>query len=164
MKPPAPQTSAPFPVIGFCSMSLAPGTLVWFSALIVGLPALALVAWRYVACFWPRYRTSGETHHPSGRKPSSAHEARCNFYAAGASAERSSVTGTAVPIISSKTFTRPASSTCSSLPTKSANGPDRIRTRCPSRGCSPSASARHASAPSEIPRCQREREPVDCPG
>src|SRR5256884_9790107 len=52
-------------------------------------------------------------------------------YAAGRSAERWSVTGTAVPTIVSKTRTRPAPSSRSSVPTKSANGPDRIRTVCP---------------------------------
>jgi hypothetical protein len=53
------------------------------------------------------------------------------IHAADESADRCSATGTAVPIISSKTRTRPASSSRSSVPTKSANGPVRIRTRCP---------------------------------
>src|SRR5215472_16720849 len=52
-------------------------------------------------------------------------------YAAGRSAERCSATGISVPIIVSKTRTRPAESSRSSVPTKSANGPDRIRTVCP---------------------------------
>jgi polysaccharide biosynthesis/export protein len=41
------------------------------------------------------------------------------------------VTGTAVPIISSKTCTLPVSSSLASVPAKSANGPETIRTRCP---------------------------------
>ena len=56
---------------------------------------------------------------------------RCSFHAAGDRAERRSATGTAVPIISSRTRTRPASSSRSSVPTKLANGPVRIRTDCP---------------------------------
>ena len=81
---------------------------------------------------FPSYRTSGETRHPTRRTSRAARRERAaDVHAAGASAERSSVTGTAVPIILSKTRVRPASSSCSSVPTKSANGPDKMRTFCP---------------------------------
>jgi long-chain acyl-CoA synthetase len=56
---------------------------------------------------------------------------RCSFHAAGDNAERWSRRGTAVPIMLSKTRTRPASSRRSSVPTKLANGPRMMRTGWP---------------------------------
>src|SRR5262249_9509423 len=78
-----------------------------------------------------------------------------SHYAAGRSAERWSATGTAVPIIVSKTRTRPAGLSRSTVPTKSANGPDRIRTDCPvvrpaSKSARPASSVR-AIRPSTTP-------------
>src|SRR6516162_2555198 len=80
-----------------------------------------------------------------------AHQNRSGGYAAGRSTERWSVTGTAVPIIVSRTRTRPAASSRWSVPTKSANGPDRIRTVCPmarpaSKSARPASSVRATRA------------------
>jgi hypothetical protein len=63
--------------------------------------------------------------------PLSPHEPEDYNKAAGHKACRSIVTGTAVDMISSKTRVRPPASNRSSVPIKSANGPDRMRTDCP---------------------------------
>jgi hypothetical protein len=65
------------------------------------------------------YRTTGESCPPVAGPDVAAHLlARCSFHAAGESAERCRATGTAVPIMSSSTRTRPASSSRSRVPTK----------------------------------------------
>jgi hypothetical protein len=85
-----------------------------------------------IAAAGPRYRRSGESCPPTCRGVAARHRRDTGFHAADDSAERCSAMGTTVPIISSKTRTRPASSSRSRVPTKSANGPQRMRTDCPS--------------------------------
>ena len=75
----------------------------------------------------PRYRTSGESLHPA--TTSSWAIAAPQAHAAGASVLRSTDTETALPMISSNTSTRRRASSRMIVAVKSANGPDRMRTR-----------------------------------
>jgi hypothetical protein len=77
----------------------------------------------------PRYRTSGESLHPAPISSRAIAAPPRQAHAAGARARRSTDTATALPMISSNTSTRRRASSRMIVAVKSANGPDRMRTR-----------------------------------